>query len=288
MQISSQADGARIFPSMEAFLDFFEAMPSWQKLVWIVACMSFNLVVESLRPMFQGDFRSWKHTRTNLTFLATTMAINSAFGAATVGVFAWAAINEVGLLHLFEAPTWVELVVAIVVFDLIAQYSVHWCLHKVKPLWRLHMVHHSDTHVDVTTGTRHHPLDFVVRECFALVAVLVTGAPVAFYVFYRILTLFFTYLTHANIELPEELDRAISWVFVSPNMHKFHHHFEVPWTDRNYGNMLSIWDRIFGTFTYGNPADIQYGLDVTDDQRSDELAYQMGLPFRRDVKSKAS
>ena len=103
---------------MEAFLDFFEAMPSWQKLVWIVACMSFNLVVESLRPMFQGDFRSWKHTRTNLTFLATTMAINSAFGAATVGVFAWAAINEVGLLHLFEAPTWVELVVAIVVLPL--------------------------------------------------------------------------------------------------------------------------------------------------------------------------
>ena len=151
-----------------------------------------------------------------------------------------------GLLHLFAAPTWVELLVAIVAFDLIAQYGVHWCLHNVKPLWRLHMVHHSDTHVDVTTGTRHHPLDFVVRECFALVAVLMTGAPLAFYLFYRILTVFFTYLTHANIELPERLDRAISWVFVSPNMHKFHHHFEVPWTDRNYGNMLT-----FGTVSLG-------------------------------------
>ena len=115
---------------MEAFLDFFEAMPSWQKLVWIVACMSINLVVEGVRPLFQGGFRSWKHTRTNLTFLGTTMAINSAFGAASVGVFAWAATNEVGLLHLFEAPTWVELIVAIVVFDLIAQYGVHWCLHN--------------------------------------------------------------------------------------------------------------------------------------------------------------
>ena len=149
-----------------------------------------------------------------------------------------------------------ELLVAIVVFDLIAQYGVHWCLHNIKPLWRLHMVHHSDTHVDVTTGTRHHPIDFVVRELFALVAVLVVGAPLTFYLFYRILTIFFTYMTHANVELPENVDRAISWVFVSPNMHKFHHHFEVPWTDRNYGNMLSIWDRIFGTFTYGNPADM--------------------------------
>ena len=99
---------------MEAFLDFFEAMPSWQKLVWIVACMSVNLLVEGIRPMFQGGYRSWKHTRTNLTFLATTMAINSAFGAASVGVFAWAATHEVGLLHLFTAPTWLELVVAIV------------------------------------------------------------------------------------------------------------------------------------------------------------------------------
>ena len=51
---------------MEAFLDFFEAMPSWQKLVWIVACMSVNLLVEGVRPMFQGGYRSWKHTRTNL------------------------------------------------------------------------------------------------------------------------------------------------------------------------------------------------------------------------------
>ncbi|MEC8368902.1 MAG: sterol desaturase, partial [Bacteroidota bacterium] len=74
---------------MEAFLSFFEAMPLWQKLVWIVACMSINLVVEGVRPLFQGGFRSWKHTRTNLTFLATTMAVNSAFGAASVGVFAW-------------------------------------------------------------------------------------------------------------------------------------------------------------------------------------------------------
>ena len=147
------------------------------------------------------------------------------------------------------------------------------------------MVHHSDTHVDVTTGTRHHPVDFVVRESFALVAVMVVGAPLAFYVFYRMLTLFFTYLTHANIRLPKRVDRAISWVFVSPNMHKFHHHFEEPWTDRNYGNMLSIWDRLFGTFTYGDVDDVVYGLDVADDRRGDDLGYQMTMPLRRDVKS---
>ena len=265
---------------MDQFLTFFEDMPSWQKLGWIVVCMSLNFIIEGVRPMFTGGYRSWRHTRTNLVFLSTTMVINVVFGLLTVGVFAWGAEAQVGLLHWIDAPTWVELLAAVVVFDFIAQFGVHWCLHNVPLLWNLHMVHHSDTHVDVTTGTRHHPIDFIVREVFAVVAVGLTGAPVAFYVFYRILTVFFTYMTHANVELPDGLERVLGWVFVTPRMHKFHHHFEAPWTDRNYGNMLSIWDRLFGTMVDGDVSQIKYGLDVADDSRGDDLAYQMTLPFR--------
>ncbi len=87
---------------METFLAFFEDMPAWQKLGWIVACMSVNLVVESIRPLFTGDYRTWRHTRVNLTFLATTMAINVLFGALTVGVFEWMGANSWGLLALVE------------------------------------------------------------------------------------------------------------------------------------------------------------------------------------------
>ena len=107
-----------------------------------------------------------------------------------------------------------------------------------------------------------------------------TGAPVAYYIFYRTLTIFFTYMTHANVQLPERLERVMSYVFVTPKMHKFHHHFEAPWTDRNYGNMLSIWDRLFGTYMEGDIDEVRYGLDVADDSRGDDLAYQMSLPFR--------
>ncbi len=266
---------------MNSLLAFFESMASWQKLLWIIGCMSLNLVLEGMRPFFKGGFRTWPHTRTNLVFLATTMAINSAFGVIAVGVFHWGANAQMGMLHWLDWSTGLELLLAIVVFDFIAQFSVHWCLHNVPMLWRLHKVHHSDTHVDVTTGTRHHPVDFVVRESFALVAVAITGAPLPFYVFYRVLTIFFTYWTHANVALPKRLDVALGWVFVTPQMHKFHHHFEAPWTDRNYGNMLSIWDRLFGTMVDGDPREIIYGLDVTDDTKSDDLAYQMTLPFQK-------
>ena len=84
---------------------------------------------------------------------------------------------------------------------------------------------------------------------------------------------------HANIKLPPTLDKAISYVFVSPNMHKFHHHFEVPGLIQNYANILSIWDRLFGTFYYGDVDQIKYGLDVIEADKSDDFKYQIMLPI---------
>ena len=116
------------------------------------------------------------------------------------------------------------------------------------------MIHHSDSKVDATTGTRHHPGDYLLREVFALGTIILVGAPIAFYLFYRIVTVFFTYFTHANIALPAVVGQtALSWVIVTPNLHKFHHHFERPWTDTNFGNIFSLWDRMFGTLVYQDP-----------------------------------
>ena len=169
--------------------------------------------------------------------------------------------------------------------DLIAQYFVHVLLHKVKWMWKFHMVHHSDTTVDVTSGTRHHPGDFILRELFALGAMIIIGAPISYYFFYRIITIFFTYVTHANINLPIWMDKIVGLVFITPNMHKFHHHFERPWTDTNYGNIFSIWDRIFGTMVVDNPKHIKYGLDVLEDSTSQEIGYQFKLPFNNSIKT---
>ena len=266
---------------MEALFEFVELMPSWQKLVWIVVCMSFGGILESLSPLVRGRSNWWQHARVNGVFLLTTMAINAGVGAVTVGLFDWLRVHEFGLLHVWEGPVWAELLVALVLFDFIGQYAVHYLLHQVPILWQLHQVHHSDPQVDVTTGTRHHPLDFLVREAFALLAVAVIGAPLAYYLLYRLITVFFTYLTHANISFPAPVERALSWIIVTPDLHKIHHHDEVPWTDRNYGNILSIWDRVFQTLDRGDVRAVRFGLDITDPNRGNDLAYQMGLPFRK-------
>ena len=270
---------------MESFLAFFENLTNLQKLAWIFIVMSFCFFLEYGLPLVKMEYNKMKHVGINLIFLAFTITINALFGIATVGVFNWIGETQFGLLNWINLPLWVELVIGIMILDLVAQYWVHYLLHKIKWMWKLHMVHHSDTHVDVTTGTRHHPGDYIMREVFALGAVVLAGLPFAFYMVYRITTVFTTYITHANWQLPIGLDKAISYVFISPNMHKFHHHFERPWTDSNYGNIFSIWDRMFGTLVYDDPSKIKYGLDVLEDTTDEDVLYQLKIPFDKSIKT---
>lgn len=271
---------------MEAFLNFFETMPTWMKAGWVFFVLAVFWILEGYYSLVVLKYKKWKHAKVNLLLLLFVMIINAVFGIMTVGVFDWLNDSQFGLLHQFVFPIWVELILSILVLDLIAQYGVHYLLHKVPAMWRLHLVHHSDKNVDATTGTRHHPFDFIIRETFALIAVIIMGMPIAFYLFYRILSVAFTYFTHANIKLPLPIDKGLSWIIVTPNMHKFHHHNELPWTDSNYGNMFSIWDRLFGTFVYDDPSKIVYGVDIADHINDESLAIQLGIPFNPTVHSK--
>ncbi len=270
---------------MEAVLTFFEQMPNWQKLLWVVACLMFSWILEGNIPLFQLRYRKWRHAAVNLVFLGTSFIINLVFGVVTLWVFLWTQQHHFGLLYLIELPVWAELMIALLIFDFMAQYLVHYLLHKVKWMWKFHMIHHSDTKVDATTGTRHHPGDYLLREVFAVATIVITGAPIAYYLIYRFVTIFFAYFTHANINVPVWLDKPLSWLFVTPNMHKFHHHFERPWTDTNFGNIFSIWDRLFGTFVYDDPRKIRYGLDVLPDEKDEDVAYQFKVPFDKSIKT---
>ena len=271
---------------MEILLLFVEEMPAWQKLVWIILILGTFWILEGYYALVKFKYRKWEHAKTNFILLGFVILINILFGLLAAILFLWIDNSGFGILNLIELPVLAELIISIIVLDLIAQYFVHYLLHNVKWMWRLHLVHHTDTHVDATTGTRHHPIDFIIRETFALIAVFIMGMPVAYYLIYRLLSVFFTYFTHANLSLPKQMDKTLSYIIVTPNMHKFHHHYQLPWTDSNYGNMLSIWDRIFGTFVYNETDKIRYGLDIVDDTTSNNPGYQLGIPFNRSIKTK--
>ena len=270
---------------MEAFLGYFEHLPTWIKASWILFFLVFFWIIEGYYSFYKNPNSKWKHAKTNIQLLLLVVIINSIFGVLLIFVDERLSESSFGLLNYLDVPLWIKLLISIVILDFTSQYFVHFLLHKVRWMWRLHIVHHTDKHVDVTTGTRHHPFDFLIRETFALTVVVLMGMPVSFYFLYRMITIPFTYFNHANISLPLWLDKGLSYVIVSPNMHKFHHHHELPWTDSNFGNVLSIWDHIFGTFVYGDPTKIVYGLDTSNHTDDEDVVFQLGVPFNKDVKS---
>lgn len=264
---------------MDAFLNYFAAMPLAHKGLGLAAVLLLCWALEAGAPLFAFRYRKLRHDGRNLFYLGLSSALNLLLGPAFVAAAAWGAAGGFGLLRLIDAPAWAELLVAFAAFDLVAQYGAHWLLHNVPLLFRFHRVHHSDVAVDATTATRHHPVDYFVRELLSLVVLVVAGAPAAYYVFYRMATILFGYTSHANFHYPDWLERAARWLVITPNMHKFHHHDRLPWTDTNYGNIFSVWDRVFGTLVEGDPRRVTYGLDIMDPAKADDIAYQLASPW---------
>ena len=234
---------------MEAILNYFESIPSLHRSLILVCGLTFFWLLEGSFPLFKMKYHKWKHALPNLFFTATTIAINFVLAFLLLNSSDWVMAHEFGILNwLPEMPLWSYAIAGLLLMDFFGAYVPHYIEHRVKPLWMIHLVHHSDQKVDTTTANRHHPLESVVRFVFTLIGVLVIGAPMGIVMLYQSMSLVATQFNHANISLPKKLDKWLSYVIVSPDMHKVHHHFVLPYTDSNYGNIFSIWDRLFGTF----------------------------------------
>ena len=158
------------------------------------------------------------------------------------------------------------MLLGVLLLDFFGAYLAHFVEHKVKPLWMIHLVHHSDHKVDTTTANRHHPLESIIRFGFTLFGVFVVGTPIGIIMLYQSLSLIATQFSHANIKLPRKIDDVLSYVIVSPDMHKVHHHYMLPYTDANYGNIFSVWDRLLGTYMKLDREAIVYGVDTFPDE----------------------
>lgn len=266
---------------LERFVDFWNNINPLQRLLTVMAPLIFFWLLEYVIPLFRfgKKYHKLRHTGVNLVFLGTSFIVNIILGLITVSVSRWVTASGLGLMNWVAWPLWANILFTLFIMDLFAQYIPHYLMHKVKPLWRFHVVHHSDTHVDVSTGTRHHPGEWIIREFFTITGVVLMGVPVGLYFMHRSFQALFTYFNHANIRLPKQLDRAIGWVFVSPDMHKFHHHHKRPWTDMNFANSFSIWDRLFGTLVYDDTNKIRYGIDTLDDSLDENVGFQLKVPF---------
>lgn len=254
---------------METIIAYFETIPSLHRSVLLVGGLSFFWILEGTFFLVPFRYKKWKHAIPNLFFTLTTVLINFLLAFLLLNTSDWVQDNQFGILHWIPSvPLWAEVLIGVLLLDLIGAYAPHWVEHKIKPLWMIHLVHHSDHHVDTTTANRHHPLESIIRFVFTLFGVLLVGAPIGIVMLYQSLSLVATQFTHANIKLPKKVDHFMSYVLVSPDMHKTHHHYRLPYTDSNYGNIFSLWDRLFGTYLPFDREKLVYGVDVFFDEEA--------------------
>ena len=275
---------------MNVIIDFFADVPLVFRTSILLGGIVLFWILEGIIPLYSFNYKKGRHAFLNLLFTTTTAIIG--FGFAFLLLKSTEIVNEFqfGVIHFFELSLFVEVIISLLILDLVGAYLVHFVEHKVPWMWKFHVIHHSDKNVDVTTGLRHHPGETVFRILFTILGVYVSGASIGIVMLYQSLSVLFAHITHANISLPQNLDRIISYLFVTPNMHKVHHHYKQPLTDSNYGNIFSIWDRIFGTYTFVNDSkSLVYGIDThINDSKIDSFTNLLLIPFKKLKKTKNS
>jgi len=274
---------------IQAIATYFDTISSAHRALILVGGLTFFWLFETAVPLYRFEYNKWKHALLNLFFTLTTVVVNFAMAFMLFVAAEFVSGREFGLLFWLGSLTpsgtlslGLSILVGLMVLDLISAWFAHWVQHKVRWMWKFHLIHHTDTHVDTTSANRHHPGESVIRFAFTTLAVLITGAPMWMVLLYQSLSVVLSQFNHANISLPLWLDRAISLFIVSPDMHKVHHHFVLPYTDSNYGNIFSVWDRLFGTFMTIDRESIVYGVDThMHEHEHTNLFNLLLIPFQK-------
>lgn len=206
------------------------------------------LVLESVIPRHSTVDSKLRRLAINFSLTGfNVLMLKLLLGSAAVGLAHFASEQGWGLFNYLQWPAWVEMVIAILFLELMI-YIQHVFLHKIPFFWRFHKVHHSDLDLDVSSGLRFHPLEILGSMVYKLGLVAALGPSVMTVVAFEAILNGMALFTHSNIKLPVGLDRALRWVFVTPDMHRIHHSVEQNETDSNYGFNMSVWDRLLGTY----------------------------------------
>jgi sterol desaturase/sphingolipid hydroxylase (fatty acid hydroxylase superfamily) len=260
----------------------------WIRLGAFVAVFASMALWEVMAPRRRQSIGRLQRWPGNLgVVLLDTLIVRLAFPTAAVGVALVAESLGWGLLPVLGAPLWFDVIVAVVLLDL-AIYLQHVLFHAVPVLWRLHRMHHADLEVDVTTGTRFHPIEILLSLAIKLGVVAALGAPALAVLIFEVLLNATSMFSHGNVRLPQRLDRLLRWLVVTPDMHRTHHSIVPRETNSNFGFNLPWWDRLFGTYRAepqaGHDA-MTIGIEQFRDPRNLRLDRMLLQPFHDDDRS---
>ena len=241
------------------------------------------MLAETLFPRKARSLPRARRWVSNLSLVIIDgLLLRLALPILAVGAAGIAASRGWGVFNLISLPNWLAVIVAFILLDMLI-YWQHVATHKFPILWRLHKVHHADRDIDVTTGSRFHPLEILFSMLYKIAIVILLGAPVIAVIIFEIVLNACAMFNHTNLRLPKSFDALLRKLIVTPDMHRVHHSALPHETNSNYGFSLTIWDHLFRSYRaqpdQGHD-NMTIGLSEYQTDAPASLLWSLALPFK--------
>lgn len=261
---------------MEKFIEVLIEIPPYIIIIYITVF----LTLEHFWPHSKNRKSRIKHLLNNSGLLVIATVINFFISIILINWVQYVDKNDIGLMNFLNLSNTVKAFSGVIVLDFIS-YFIHRFIHKSKFLWRFHRVHHSDIDMDSSTSFKFHPLEAVIIFPALLIEIGLMGISFPAIVLYNVIILPVFFILHSNLNYPKWVEKVFSPIFATPEFHRIHHSDEMKYTDSNYGDIFSIWDRLFGTFQKIDPRNLHYGLKEFTDTKTQSFWYMITTPFRK-------
>ncbi len=255
-----------------------KTLTSFNTDIMFVILLAVFFTMEQLLEKGVSFKNNSKHLFHSVILQAGYILLNIATASVFVFFFDWVVQNKIGLLNQIEIPYILKIPIGIIILDFVG-YWAHRLNHAWSLFWRLHRVHHSDTKMDSSTSFRAHPFDVFLDNASVIVAGIIFGLDINIIVLRWVIYMPLFVIHHTNSKFPIWVDAWFGKIFVTPNLHKIHHHQDQEFTDSNYGNIFIFWDKLFGTYKQLPVEDIKYGLVEFEDPKKQTAWYLLLSPF---------
>jgi len=244
----------------------------------IIVGLAVFMTLETWMPYFEHGKDRKRQKWHNLGNLALSFVLNALLSGMVSYCITESTHRQFGLLFHLHLPASATLVTGILLSDLNG-YVAHRLYHRIPLFWRFHRVHHSDIELDATSALRLHPFEFIFQAATQAIVLPLLGVSGASFVLYVILSLPLFILNHANLKYPLWYEKYASLLFVTPNWHRVHHSSHQPETDSNFGDVFTLWDRLFRTSKRKSPEEVSFGLETLRDRKDQSFLGLLKTPF---------
>jgi sterol desaturase/sphingolipid hydroxylase (fatty acid hydroxylase superfamily) len=247
--------------------------------------LAFYLLLERLIPFRLPSVSTARRWLDNIGLAVFNgLLLNLMFAIPIFKAAQYVTQNRLGVFHLVTLPGWLRILVTVVFLDFML-YLWHFINHEIPLFWRFHRVHHSDLNLDVSTASRFHLGELIISAVIKLSLVFFLGAELVGLILFEILVVLTSQFQHSNIRLPEWFEKIWLVLFVPPAMHRIHHSVVIEERNTNYGTVVSLWDKMLGTFLYRvDQTRIKIGVGAYPKPEKVRFPHLLVMPFTRPVR----